>query len=286
MKTRKTNKGPNGNTPKGDAMDDNTPNGDMTNGNSPDENRTRPTSGPIYATLRKKSSLWLLFLGAWLDTDNWLTRLLWIHLEVVNVQALKNDRKQQMGDSNSPNVSFIKGEILMEHSPCCCLRNVDAINQLCFTHRRQIMKILDANTGDAENIILSLNLVNSSFTHEAKVTISYGVTIKGTLAGSPADSPSGLRLPQPLISGDDLAQKLDAVVLGMREVHRDMREGLTGFNTRVVSVQRKVASLEDRIQALEYMASQQEYRNTDIDGGDGEADNYGDDSQADIFADE
>ncbi|KAF9506903.1 hypothetical protein BS47DRAFT_1367019 [Hydnum rufescens UP504] len=65
MKTRKMNKGPNGNTPKGDAMDGNMPNGEATNGNSPDENRTHPTSGPIYATLRKKSSLWLLFLGAW-----------------------------------------------------------------------------------------------------------------------------------------------------------------------------------------------------------------------------
>jgi hypothetical protein len=35
------------------------------------------------------------------------------------------------------------------------------VTQLCFAHRRQRMKILDTNTGDAENIILSLNLVNS-----------------------------------------------------------------------------------------------------------------------------
>jgi hypothetical protein len=98
--------------------------------------------------------------------------------------------------------------------------------------------------------------------------------------------PSGLQLPQPLISGDDLAQKLDAVVLGVCEVHCNMREGLTGFNTRVESIQHKVVLLEDHIQALEYMASQQEYCNRDVDGGDGEAGKYGDDSQVDVFADE
>jgi hypothetical protein len=79
----------NGNTPKGSTMNGNMPKGDMMNSNAPNENPTYPTSGlgttpatvkvwPLYtvsppwyvfslATLHKKSSLWLLFLGAWVS---------------------------------------------------------------------------------------------------------------------------------------------------------------------------------------------------------------------------
>ncbi|KAF9510705.1 hypothetical protein BS47DRAFT_1364381 [Hydnum rufescens UP504] len=67
MKTHKVNKGPNGNmpnsnAPKGDAMNSNT----KQELNMPNE---WPQDHTHHATLCKKSSLWLLFWGAWAECE-------------------------------------------------------------------------------------------------------------------------------------------------------------------------------------------------------------------------